>query len=173
MSITERRYGRFFEAAHVTVDGLVRRSHRVHRMPARGRALRRRNVEHVERRIVDVVVEQILHPPADRSAQLVARYVRRVDQEQLILAGLEQRFARAARETELARGARERVGRGERARAELEELRTLRAAARRPVREIEASLCDRDRHPTRRLGLLLEPTQGDAPLRRNIRLELI
>jgi len=48
-----------------------------------------RKVEDIQRRVVDVKIDQFLDAPADRGAQLVGRHVRRFGQEQRVFVRVE------------------------------------------------------------------------------------
>ncbi len=67
------------KALHAGLDHLVLRGHRVHRMAAA--CIRRigRNIEHVDRGLIDRVIEHVLDAPARSVLQLRGRYVRCVD----------------------------------------------------------------------------------------------
>ncbi len=88
-----KRYARSREALDAALDDVIARGDRVHRMAAAAASRVDRNIEHVDGGVVEVIVDHVLHAPAHRSLQLDRRYIGRLDQQELIVAGRQQRQA--------------------------------------------------------------------------------
>ena len=81
------------EAPDAFADERIGRAHREHVVARARAALAEGNVEHVDGRVRDVIVEHVLDAPAHRGLQLGGGNVRRFDLEHLVFARRHQRRA--------------------------------------------------------------------------------
>src|SRR5688572_15978800 len=149
------------EAIERRADGLVAGGHRIHVVRALRAPRGHRHIQHVDGRIVDVVVEHVLDAPAHRRLELLGLDRRRLDQKDVVFLRLEQRGAAEAFQAELARHALEGLGLGRLPRPLLGEFDRGLAALRHHVREAHRGLAELEREPAWRRAAI-EKALGDA-----------
>jgi hypothetical protein len=157
------RHARRLELADAALQQVVARRHGEDlALARRGRGVGRRNVEHVDGRVLDAVIDEILHFPAHRALQLGRRHVGCLDQQQLVLAVGQHRGALMALDVQLARAARPVV-----ADRPLARCRWMRVHKGHRVR------VHRGREPSRDLASACEPAEQIYPSfsTRNLKLD--
>jgi hypothetical protein len=110
-----------------------------------------------------VIVDHVLDAPADRRAQLLLRHVRRIEHQELIVAGKEHRRALASVESQRLRGLREVLGIFDELGGETQNRRVARAVVI-AVHATNVALGDREGHPSGVAMSLLGPPHGPLPV---------